>query len=215
MPDTPPVPAELGRYEAAYRSGVKLPWDLDGPTPFVVDVERQGLVSGEVLDTGCGTGENVLYLAGRGYRVTGVDCSPTALERARAKAVQRGVSVALEEGDACVLAGYEGRFRTVVDSGLFHNLTEHDQTRYVAALHRSCRAGALAHVFCMSDDRGNWGDVPWEPSCGRQGISTGHLLGAFAEGWRTRSLIDLPMPVDVPGVGVRVRMFRLLTAQRV
>ncbi len=38
-----------------------------------------------VLELGCGTGEDALYLAGRGIRVTATDSSPAMLEIARAK----------------------------------------------------------------------------------------------------------------------------------
>jgi SAM-dependent methyltransferase len=45
-----------------------------------------------LADFGCGTGNHVIPLAKRGYRVSGVDLSPGMLEQARAKAVQFGVT---------------------------------------------------------------------------------------------------------------------------
>lgn len=44
------------------------------------------------LDLGCGEGGDVLFLASRGWHVTGVDVSGTALERARAHAAEAGVA---------------------------------------------------------------------------------------------------------------------------
>ena len=44
-----------------------------------------------LLDLGCGTGEDALFLASRGRRVVGVDISSAMVEEARAKAVLRGV----------------------------------------------------------------------------------------------------------------------------
>lgn len=43
-----------------------------------------------ILELGCGTGEDALWLAGRGIRVTALDASPAMLEVARAKAAQAG-----------------------------------------------------------------------------------------------------------------------------
>src|SRR5205814_1479838 len=60
-------------FEHLYSMDVPPPWDMEGPAPFVVDLEAAGRFRGDVLDVGCGTGENALYLASRGLRVVGVD----------------------------------------------------------------------------------------------------------------------------------------------
>ncbi len=54
-----------------------------------------------LLELGCGTGRLLIPLAEAGYRVTGVDLSPTMLRIARAKAEAAGVAerVTLIEGD--------------------------------------------------------------------------------------------------------------------
>jgi ubiquinone/menaquinone biosynthesis C-methylase UbiE len=54
----------------------------------------------DALDAGCGTGFLSFELAGRGHRVTGIDFAPAMLAEARRKAVERGVSIRFEEGDA-------------------------------------------------------------------------------------------------------------------
>jgi SAM-dependent methyltransferase len=55
---------------------------------LVVEAARRHLARAPetVLDVGCGTGAHAIDLAGRGYRVTGVDLSPAMLERAAQKA---------------------------------------------------------------------------------------------------------------------------------
>jgi ubiquinone/menaquinone biosynthesis C-methylase UbiE len=54
----------------------------------------------DALDVGCGTGFLSLELAGRGYRVVGVDLAPTMLELARGKAVAQRLAVRFETADA-------------------------------------------------------------------------------------------------------------------
>jgi len=56
-----------------------------------------------ILDVGCGTGRHAVELARRGYRVTGVDLSPSQIERARAKASAAGVAPDFRVGDARAL----------------------------------------------------------------------------------------------------------------
>ena len=52
-----------------------------------------------VLDLGCGSGRNAVYLAGRGHRVTAIDLLPDALERAAALAARHGVELDLHQLD--------------------------------------------------------------------------------------------------------------------
>ncbi|MGZ4914859.1 MAG: class I SAM-dependent methyltransferase [Halobacteriota archaeon] len=52
------------------------PWDIGHPQREFVQLEEADEIKGSVLDVGCGTGENALYLAERGHEVWGVDFSP-------------------------------------------------------------------------------------------------------------------------------------------
>lgn len=53
-----------------------------------------GWEPGTALDLGCGEGGDVLWLAERGWAATGIDLSPTAVERAREEAERRGLASA-------------------------------------------------------------------------------------------------------------------------
>ena len=84
------------KWERRYREGAYA--ERTHPTPLVVD--WIGLApDGPALDVACGAGRNALYLASLGRAVDGVDISPTALERARRSAAERGLDARFIEGD--------------------------------------------------------------------------------------------------------------------
>jgi len=130
---------------------MRLPWDIGRPQPVLVRTVDAGGVHGDVLDIGCGLGDNSIFLAARGFTVTGVDVSPTAAVMAGERAAEAGVTVEFLEGDATRLDGFEGRFDTIVDRALYHCLTPEQRFDYVAAIHRATRPGARLHIFCVSD----------------------------------------------------------------
>ena len=68
------------------------------PNRFLVS-EVSGLAPGAALDLACGAGRNAVWLAERGWRVTGVDFSGVALGIARDLAASHGVEVEWVESD--------------------------------------------------------------------------------------------------------------------
>ena len=84
------------QFDAAYweaRHGAHGMLGEHEPNPWLV-AEAGGLIPGTALEAGCGQGTNAIWLAERGWRVTAVDVSPTALDRAREHAERRGADVA-------------------------------------------------------------------------------------------------------------------------
>jgi SAM-dependent methyltransferase len=95
-----------------------LPWDTGVPDPHLVEfVEASTLTDRRMLEVGCGTGTNAIWLASRGFEVVGIDISPRAIAQAEAKL--RGETVRFLVGDFFE-ASLEGTFGFVFDRGVLH-----------------------------------------------------------------------------------------------
>ena len=140
-------------FDAFYRgaplaAGLKhngIPWDIGRPQPAIVDLDYHG----DVLDVGCGLGDNAALLDSRGLNVTAVDSSPTAIAQARQRFPDSGVRFAV--ADAADLGEFTASFDTVLSCSLFHCLDETDRIRHLKALHRATRRDAVLHLITFSD----------------------------------------------------------------
>ncbi len=135
------------------------PWDIGRSQPAFQELVQNGEIKpGTVLDIGCGTGENSLYLAQKGFTVVGVDVVPTAIRLARAKAAERKINIEFRIGNALALDLQPGRFDNVIDSGLFHTFTDEERNVYARELNRVIRAGGRYFMLCFCDkEPTDWG----------------------------------------------------------
>ena len=170
------------------------PWDIGRPQRAFVRLAGEGSIKGDVLDCGCGTGENALHLATTGHTVVGIDAVPAAIERARAKMRQRGCKVQFLVADALRLETLAQTFDTVIDSGLFHVFSDEDRVRYVASLSRALRDGGRIFILCFSDrEPGDWGP---------RRVTERELRDAFSDGWEVERIVPERLETNLGPNGV-------------
>ena len=166
------------QFESMYAATA--PWDIPGPQPAFVALEEAGKIQGSVLDAGCGTGEHALYLASKGHEAWGIDFVPVAIERAKAKAKERGLGVHFRQATALELEKLGRQFDTVMDSGLFHTFNDDDRLTYVAGLAAVLRPGGRFHMMCFSDR---------EPGAeGPRRVTQQEIQNAFRHGWSVQEI---------------------------
>lgn len=171
------------------------PWDIGRPQPAFRALAAAGAVRGRVLDVGCGTGEHVLMCADLGLDATGVDLASTALDAAKEKARDRGLTARFLRHDARRLADLGESFDTVLDCGLFHIFDEADRAAFVDSLRAVLEPGGRYFMLCFSDRQpGAWGP---------HRLTREEIESSFADGWRIDSIEPATIDVTIDPDGIR------------
>lgn len=141
-------------WDARY-AGDELVWSAE-PNRFLVD-EVAALPPGRALDLACGEGRNAVWLAERGWNVTGVDYSKVGLDKARRLAEARGVSARWEVADVTDFASAPESFDLVIV--LYLHLPE--ASRRVAFRHAAAAVAKGGTLLVVGHDITNpeagWG----------------------------------------------------------
>jgi SAM-dependent methyltransferase len=179
----------LGSKQTLFRLFYRLgftPWDNHPLAQSLRNlIEGNGspaLPPGNALDVGCGTGDSSIYLTHHGWHVTGVDFTPEALEKARAKAHAAKADVNFVHADVRHLrqAGIIGPLRLIVDNGCLHNMNDDDRDSYVREVSAvAAPDGRLLVVAFIPGGR-----------FGVRGIDRAEMERRFASGWTLVSAGD-------------------------
>ena len=156
-----------------------------------------------MLDAGCGTGENALFLAERGHAVLGIDFAAGAVAQATRKAAARGLSglAAFLVRDALQPGDLGRTFDTVLDVGLFHTLQPADRAAYSAAVRAVTNPGGRCLVVAWSD-RNPFGYGP-------ERVHRRDLRAAFSAAWRVESDEADELETLLPGGHVQAWLARM------
>jgi ubiquinone/menaquinone biosynthesis C-methylase UbiE len=89
-----------------------------------------------LLEYGCGTGDDSLFWAQSGARVTGIDISSEAIKKARENARREGATIAYHVMDAEDLRFEDDSFDVVVGNGILHHLNPDTSLRELSRILR-------------------------------------------------------------------------------
>lgn len=128
-----------------------LPWELGRPRRVLVELVEKGLIhKGKVLDICCGAGTNAVYLAEKGFQVTGMDISPKAIEYAKRKAQKANVKIRLLVENFLNLPFEDEEFDFVFDMGCFHHVKANDRSTFIRGVHRVLKKKGSYLMVCFS-----------------------------------------------------------------
>lgn len=128
-------------YEVMYRH-FRAPWEI-GPRQELVELVENGtLTPCRAVDLGCGTGANAVFLAQRGFDVTGVDFAPAGIAKATRAAADAGVAVEFIVDDLTDLQLTRGPFDFLLDYGVLDDLRLSQRELYKASILPLTRPGS-------------------------------------------------------------------------
>jgi SAM-dependent methyltransferase len=130
-----------------YESG-QPPWETGQPSSELARVIAEEQIRPcRVIELGCGSGINAVWLAQQGFDVTAVDFNKLAIEKARRRAEEAGANVHFVQADVLEFGeGYEP-FPFFFDRGCYHAVRDPHAEAYVGTLQRVTSPGSLGLIL--------------------------------------------------------------------
>ena len=136
-----------------------IPWNSETPPDALVALVQEGKVRPcKTIDLGCGAGNYAIYLAGHGFDVTGVDCSPTAIKIAGNHAQEQGTRCRFIVADLLDdLHEVTDTFDFASDWEFLHHIFPEDRETYIKNVHKITNPGATYFSLCFSENDPQFG----------------------------------------------------------
>jgi cyclopropane fatty-acyl-phospholipid synthase-like methyltransferase len=125
---------------------------IKGPDENLVEYFNNGLAPKRVLELGCGPGRNAIYMAKKGCEVDALDISANAINWARERSNEEGVSIHFH----CInLFDFEfdpHSYDFVYDCGLLHHLAPHRRLTYFEMIKKALKKDGHLGIVCFNTD---------------------------------------------------------------
>lgn len=143
-------------WDSTYKDESAPPWDSGLPAPELEEYWRQlaeDSTPHKVVEIGCGTGTNAVWLAKRGCEVTATEIAPTALQLAKERAHKANVQISFGTINICeTLPAAQGSQDFAFDRGVYHVIPESLRPQFVQNLALSLKHGACWLTIAGSKD---------------------------------------------------------------
>jgi len=111
------------------------------PDPAVVEWAKTIPAQGLVLDLGCGVGRHIVYLAGRGFRMAGVDISPSGIRLTQEACRDRQLAFEGHVSDMNALIWADETFDAVLSTSTIHHHPREGIIRTLGEVRRVLKPG--------------------------------------------------------------------------
>ncbi|CAF1900895.1 unnamed protein product [Rotaria magnacalcarata] len=165
-------------------------WEINRPQTAIPKLVEHGIFHGEVLDIGCGIGDNAIYIAKHtsNVSITATDLVPKAIEVAREKAQQANVNIRFEVADMIADLSTtnlkQNSYDVIFEAAVFHAFSNKDRLIYIKNLESLIKPNGLYIQLCFSEKETREG--------GPRRIKKSDLYELFSSqnGWTIESIED-------------------------
>ncbi len=131
----------------------RIPWHMSEPPALLVEAVETGKITPcKAVDLGCGAGTYTIWMAGRGFDMTGIDFSREAIKHAEDLAVRQRVSCRFAVADLLGdVSGFRAGFEFAYDWEVLHHIFPEDRSRYVQNVSNMLRPAGRYFSMCFSE----------------------------------------------------------------
>jgi len=136
--------SEKHAFEKVYEKPDSAIWTLEEPPQILRDLVEDGTIRPcKTLDIACGEGTTAVYLAKKGFEITGIDFVENAIEYARVRAKKTGAKVEFKVMDATNLSDLKEKFDFIFEWALIHHLKSEQVAPYLKQIPKLLNPGGL------------------------------------------------------------------------
>lgn len=167
-------------WEEKYSQGhaQRYPWDKIVSFVFGYRPREKTIAETAVLEVGCGTASNLWFAAREGFKVAGIEGSPSAIEYAKKRFHEEGLEGDLRVGDFTQLPFEDEAFDLAIDRGALVCAGFSAGQKAVDEIYRILKPGGKFHFNPYSDRHSSFTSGIDAGDGLRSDINEGTLVGA-------------------------------------
>jgi 2-polyprenyl-3-methyl-5-hydroxy-6-metoxy-1,4-benzoquinol methylase len=138
-----------------------IPWNNETPPKQLVDLVESGEIKPcKAVDLGCGAGNYSIWLAGKGFTMTGIDISPEAIKISRKNASENGVTCTFLARDLSSSGiRMKDTFDFAFDWDVLHHVYPDKRKQYVTNVSKLLNPGGIYLSVCFHEKDLQFGGI--------------------------------------------------------
>ena len=128
----------------------QIPWQNNQSDYLTKVINANKIKPGRVLDLGCGTGMESIFLTTKGFTVTGIDISKTAINYAIQNSKKENFKIEFVIADATNLDFLKNRkFDLILDWANLHGIIKNKRDKYIEEILKHTQKGSKLILRCF------------------------------------------------------------------